>query len=401
MGSGALARHNQRRRANRAIRRNVVEWARRNGCGGDELEQLAAAPPNLAKKWIEAKGFNPDDFVDAIPDQQPVPVDLVAPAAAAVPAPAAPVAAAAGGGGGGRVGGGGGLAAGGGGAEPVTPPAGGGGAEPVTPPAGGGGAEPVAPPAGGADGGPAWESSAWCTPGLRRQILEAIRQQGGHRDERSLLGGKPTDVKTVRGGTNTTMRVELDNGAVGYFKPFDGVADQIAKGYGQDSSQQPVHEAAAWRLASQMGSPWSEIVPPVVIREINGRLGSFAVERPGRPNLDPWHTGEWREAAFFDCLVGQQDRHPGNYLVAGDRIALIDHGYTFARPGDLRNYSWLGTKRVQTDPALTYTEREVLQRLVSSPDLLGLRGMLQPARADALRDRAQVMLESGQLRDAH
>jgi hypothetical protein len=80
---------------------------------------------------------------------------------------------------------------------------------------------------------------------------------------------------------------------------------------------------------------------------------------------------------------------------------LIDHGYTFARPGDFRNYSWLATQRVQTDPALTYAEREVLRRVTASPDLLGLRAMLQPARAEAVRERAQKMLDTGSLRDTY
>jgi hypothetical protein len=239
-----------------------------------------------------------------------------------------------------------------------------------------------------------------------------MSQQGGHRDERALLDGSPESVTTLKragrstgycdsgtgptGGTNTTRRIELSNGVTGYFKPFDGVREDLATGFGQDSSQQSLHEAAAWQLAREMGPPWSEVVPPVVIREINGELGSFALARPGKEMVvAPWHTGEWRQSAFFDCLIGQQDRHPGNYLVSGDRIALIDHGYTFARPGDYRNYTWLAGHRSQSDPALSYDERQVLQRLVASPNLLGLRSMLQPARADALKARVERMLSSG------
>lgn len=189
---------------------------------------------------------------------------------------------------------------------------------------------------------------------------------------------------------------------MGYFKPFSGENRSIATGFGQDSNQQGIHEAAAWRLASQLGPPWSEIVPPVVIREVNGEVGAFGLERPGKiDNRSPWHTGEWREGAFFDCLIGQQDRHWKNYLVAGDRITLIDHGYSFARqPGDYCNYQWLSHQRVHTaDSALTYTERDALQRLVASPDLMGMRKVLQPDRADALRDRAQKMLDTGRLRE--
>jgi hypothetical protein len=77
-------------------------------------------------------------------------------------------------------------------------------------------------------------------------------------------------------GSNTTRRIELDNGAVGYFKPFGGENKKLESGFGQDSAQQSLHEAAAWRLANQLGPPWSDIVPPVVIRELNGEIGSFA-----------------------------------------------------------------------------------------------------------------------------
>ncbi len=236
-----------------------------------------------------------------------------------------------------------------------------------------------------------------------------MAQQGAHRDERALLDGKPEKVVTMKraghftgsgptGGSNITRRIELDNGVTGFFKPFDGVREDLATGFGQDSSQQSLHEAAAWQLARELGPPWSDVVPPVVIREINGELGSFALARPGKDMVStPWHTGEWRQGAFFDSLIGQQDRHPGNYLVSGDRIALIDHGYTFARPGDYRNYSWLVGYRSNEDPALSYDERQALQRMLSSPNLLGMRSMLQPGRADALKDRAERMLGTSKI----
>lgn len=365
VGPTALAKHNERRRANRAIRRNVAEWARQQGdVPTEEIERLAAAPPKVAKDWIEARGHDPAEFVNGVP----APQSQAAPSAPP-PAPPAvrssPLAAAPGPGhrrGGQRARGG---------APAVNP----------------------AP----ADQGPGWSASSWCTPELRQQILEAQAAQGIHRDERNLLGGSPEKVVDVDEGINTTQRIELDNGVVGYFKPFDGGASWAGRAFGQDSAQQSVHEVAAWRLASQMGSPWSEIVPPVVVREFDGRIGSFALERPGKiGNRAPWE-GEWREAAFYDSLIGQQDRHPHNYLVAGDRITLIDHGFTFARDGDIKNHSWLVDHRRDVAPTLSYQEREVLARLTSSPDLLGLAKLLQPDRAAAMRQRAERMLATGRI----
>lgn len=388
-GPSALAKHNERRRKNRAIKRNAADWARQQGCAADEVAQLEAANPKDVKEWLRARGQNPNDFVDAVPGQaaggrSPVPVGAAPAAPAPVPGPPpapAPVPAAPRGGGRRRAGG-----------------------------VGGGG-----PRGGGAAGGAGDLNQilaaqqhagrvqrAWSTPELDQQISVLEQLQGSHRDERALLNGKPEKATKTKGGTNGTVRVELDNGVTGYFKPFMAENRRIAKGFGQDSRQQGVHEAAAWQLANRMGPPWSEMVPPVVIREMGGEVGSFALERPGKTgNHRPWDTGEWREAAFFDAVIGQQDRHHGNFLVSGDRLALIDHGYAFARPGDYKNYSWLQRERLTTDSRLTYAERDALNRLVSSGDLLGLRKVLQPARADALEKRAQAMLRNGTLTDSY
>lgn len=408
--------HNHRRRKNRAIRRHVVEWAEQQGLDGTEIQRLKDASPKVVKEWAEHQGVDPEKFADGIPssraDQLPVAPGVAASVEALEPAaepssahaerrPAGPAAAGSPGNG---------LGAG--------PAARGGGAI-----AGGADAQPPAgdssssPHRGHGQPSPPWSTQDWCTTGLQTQLQSVLDQQGGHRDERALLEGTPVKVRQLsrsgsygtagspgapRGGTNTTQRVELDNGVTGYFKPCSGERRDLASGFGQDSHQQSVHEAAAWRLASQMGPPWSEIVPPVAMREIGGEMGSFALERPGKNmSMSPWHCPEWREAAFFDSLIGQQDRHPGNYLVAGDRLGLIDHGYTFACPDDYRNYSWFVTKRREECPALTYQEREVLQRLVASPDLLGLRSILQPERAEALKLRAEKMLARGEIRDRY
>ena len=388
VGKTGRAKHNARRRANRAIRKNVAEWARQQGdVPPEEIAELEAAPPKVAKDWIKARGHNPEDFLNGVPDAPDAPDAPEGPGSADRPAqagsgaaPAAP--------------------------SPAGPPA------PLAPAAaaGGGRRRGAAPGAGGAAGARShgggaeppgaapWQQEDWCTPQLREQITHLQQVQGDHRDERNLLGGTPEKVTPIAEGTNTTERIELSNGVTGYFKPFDGVNDRIAFGFGQDSAQQSLHEVAAWRLAEQMGSPWNEIVPPVVVREVRGRVGSFALERPGKINCPiPIGAAEWQEAAFFDSLIGQQDRHPQNYLLSGDRITLIDHGYTFARPGDYENYSWIRDIRRRADPQLSSREREVLQRLVASPDLMGMRKVLQPDRADALQARAERMLLSGRI----
>lgn len=377
VGTKAREAHNERRRANRAIRRNAAQWARQQGFPPDFADQIGKLPPEKAKGWLRAIGKDPDEFKDGVPVGGLPPVINPVPGSTPVmpsPAPAGGLAQRinpGGGGGGGRVGGGG---------AAVVPPA-----MAHTPP------KPAGP------AGPAWTQDAWCTPELRSQIDAVTAAQGVDRDERSMLSGAELASKRAHGGTNETRRVGLDNGIIGYHKPFDGLNDRLARGFGQSTAQQSVHEAAAWRLASQMGPPWSEMVPPVVIRESGGRLGSFALERPGMPGRQPWNVPEWREAGFYDALIGQQDRHRNNYLVAGDRLALIDHGYAFARDGDYLNHSDLVRQRHNTDPVLSHNERQVLDRLLASPDLLGMGSMLEPKRAAALRARAERMRSTGRI----
>ena len=109
---------------------------------------------------------------------------------------------------------------------------------------------------------------------------------------------------------------------------------------------------------------------------------------------------EANAAAFFDCLIGQQDRHPGNYLAQGDRLTLIDHGYSFARSGDHLNWSFLQRDRVMggdRDKRLSGPEIAALDKFLDSKDSLGLAGVLAPDRLEAMRDRAERMRRSGQL----
>src|SRR5207244_3944398 len=79
-----------------------------------------------------------------------------------------------------------------------------------------------------------------------------------------------------------------------------------------------------------------------VLREISGEEGSLCLLAEGRPAVHaPFSIApdQITAAAFFDSLIAQQDRHAGNYRwdSQAQRLWLIDHGFSFARPGDLLN----------------------------------------------------------------
>lgn len=258
---------------------------------------------------------------------------------------------------------------------------------------------PQAPPAG---------PESWMTPQLMGQIGVVFAQQGEHPAERALLNAEVIDrAPLAAGGINETMRVALGNGTYGYHKSFDGLDDRTAKAFGQHTRQQPMHEVAAWRLSSQLGEPWQTLVPPVVLRNVDGVLGSLMEERPGFsgavfPGLGlaggrPVSSEQTDAGAFFDCLVGQQDRHAGNYLITFDdqrKMTLIDHGFCFATPQDIQSQSFLvGHRWAQGRHQLIPKELDALQRLLDSPSALGLQGLIEPDRLNALRDRARLMLD--------
>jgi hypothetical protein len=108
-------------------------------------------------------------------------------------------------------------------------------------------------------------------------------------------------------------------------------------------------------------------------------------------------------AAFFDSLIGQQDRHRGNYRrdAGNEKLGLIDHGYAFAHlPDQYFNRSVFVEWRWDAARGdLTEAEREALEGLLASGDLHGLERFLLPEEAEALASRAKRMLERGAILD--
>ena len=208
------------------------------------------------------------------------------------------------------------------------------------------------------------------------------------------FSGPPAPTSTP--GVNATLQLKLASRGVVFHKPFSGVHVANAIAYGQTDETPPLHEAASWRLAVALGRPWRDIVAPCVLRAYEGEDGALVLQAPGRPReRAPTQNPTWcLPAAFFDSLVAQQDRHDGNWRWDGERLTLIDHGYTFALPGAILNYSdFVLARHEHGAAALTGEERDALTRLLGDPQLLGMAAFLLTDRADALGARAEKMLE--------
>ena len=234
------------------------------------------------------------------------------------------------------------------------------------------------------------------------QVVAVKAAQGVLPVERRLLGeefvGSPAPTSTP--GINTTRRLALAGGEVVFHKSFSGVHVANAIAFGQTDETPPLHEAVAWRLAVALGEPWQALLSPCVLRDYEGEDGSLSLQASGWPrDRAPLLNPTWcLPAAFFDSLIAQQDRHDGNWRWDGERLTLIDHGYAFALPRAVLNYSdFVEARHAHGAAALLENERDVLARLLGDPDLLGIAHFLVPERARAVSDRAERMLARGEV----
>jgi hypothetical protein len=179
------------------------------------------------------------------------------------------------------------------------------------------------------------------------------------------------DQKILGGGITESYVVTLDNGQKAVFKPEtrplspeEAPAGHFKLPEGETGKIRPEEllrrgitgkvserEAAAWEVAKLGGA--DDLVAPTVVREINGKKGSlqafvpnaktaYAVVAKGgaegfarsygvTPGQEDRATDDLQRAAMFDYIIGNQDRHQGNWMVSDDdgRIKLIDHGLSF------------------------------------------------------------------------
>jgi hypothetical protein len=129
--------------------------------------------------------------------------------------------------------------------------------------------------------------------------------------------------------------------------------------------------------------------------------GSLALKLEGAAMKGAAVKREAREdalaAGFFDALIGNQDRHAGQFRfdAASGTLGLLDHGFAFAVERAICRGAYFQTFRRQEQVAITDEEREALARLLDDPDLFGLAGVLEPDRAERLTWRARRMLDLG------
>lgn len=215
------------------------------------------------------------------------------------------------------------------------------------------------------------------------------------------------------GNTNGTYeaRDRHSGQVVAAFKPRDGISPNGMRWYQQTRNSILIAECVAWQVARLLGTPFSEIVAPCVLRKIDGRNGALAEWREGTapdPRCYAVRPDQCRTAGLFDCVIGQQDRNVTNYLwnPTRDELALIDHGYAFARDNDPHNrvsafHGWRWDQGA-AGRVLDQDEHDALNAFASGSVGLGIiEQCLEPARGKALRQRVDHLVSTRQLPPPH
>jgi hypothetical protein len=240
---------------------------------------------------------------------------------------------------------------------------------------------------------------------FERRVRALIDDQGATDEERALIESEVHSCEPLgEGGVNTTWRVELGASHEGaFFKPINGIDRTTAHLFGHTRETSFLAEVSAYRLAFALGPPFSELVAPCVIRwlpEVDEHApGSLSAERFDERQGDVFFLAPQLvlRAAFFDALIGNQDRSRSNLLFDAGRgeLSLIDHGFSFPRDGDVRNTSILLDWRINAGIVQpSDDECAALDRLGAADDLLGLVRYLDHERCKAVINRAERILDT-------
>ncbi len=151
--------------------------------------------------------------------------------------------------------------------------------------------------------------------------------------EDKVTATKPLGEIGAHQGVSETYVIELANGNKAIWKPAAGEPmTQFRKDITPGKAAE--REVGAWEVAKVVGM--DDVVCPAVLRMVNGDRGAALAFQPGKPAFQAATSVQFdgeknaARAAVFDYVIGNRDRHGGNWMIKPDgNLVLIDHGLAF------------------------------------------------------------------------
>lgn len=210
--------------------------------------------------------------------------------------------------------------------------------------------------------------------------------------------GETTGDYEYLGGGITDSRVGYVNGQKVVIKgqEFQMVREGIDPGTEQNNE---VAAYRVWQQLNQINPDFDLDMPVVVLRDdlFDGvRPAAVMQWKTGSSPVGPVGKKDARMMALFDSLIGNTDRHGGNYLISPDgRVIPIDHGLAFP----VRQNNWGNHNFMRDRFDLTPDEANMLFETIhswKSGNDNGLRGLLGDRAFEELIARGEYMLATSQ-----
>lgn len=163
----------------------------------------------------------------------------------------------------------------------------------------------------------------------------------GDEAQQALAAKVVVEVKGDKGGINDTYKVTFADGTKAKWKPQDG---EKTMGAWDHQGMQWRREVNAYAVAKVVGLTYMR--PAVAARTINGRLGAVLQWIGGNVaadlGRDKKYDGELgrQQVSMFDVMIGNGDRHHGNWIVENGEMRMIDHGFSMPPNGRRGIRTW-------------------------------------------------------------
>ena len=207
--------------------------------------------------------------------------------------------------------------------------------------------------------------------------------------ELALLKSPAVSVEKITGGgINPSYTVTLKNGYKGVFKPCRDTVNKTAG---------CLNEVLAYKIDKKLGL---NLVPETIVKpvKVNGKTvsGSFQKKIADAEEISfSKHLPRERDFVkqqVFDKVIGNIDRHNGNYLITnGRKLISIDHGLafhsTYKSNIDLTREQFI----FLNSPKGQKVTKE-LKKMLTKKNLAWMSQYINPAEAKDVQDRIRQIL---------